>query len=123
MKKSKQRDAIIAELHSRCDHPTAEDIYLNLKKTMPNLSLGTVYRNLNRLSSEGVIGKLFIGGADRFDYNANNHYHLLCTKCNGLFDINMPIDSELDQQASNYVNGVVVTHSLTFIGECENCSH
>ncbi|MDD6275867.1 MAG: transcriptional repressor [Clostridia bacterium] len=123
MKRSRQREAIISELNSRRDHPTAEEIYLSLKNTMPNISLGTVYRNLNLLSSEGIIGKLFVGGADRFDYNAKTHYHLLCTKCNRLFDVDMPVDDELEKQASNYVNGVISSHSLTFIGECENCSH
>ena len=123
MKRSKQRDAIIAELSSRRDHPTAEEVYLSLKSSMPNLSLGTVYRNLNMLSSEGIIGKLFVGGADRFDYNNQNHYHMLCTKCNRLYDVDMPVDNRLETEVGNYVDGIITTHHLTFIGECESCSH
>ena len=69
VKHSKQREAILSELRSRKDHPTAEDLYFTLKAEMPNLSLGTVYRNLNMLASDGVILKISFEGADRYDGN------------------------------------------------------
>ena len=67
-KHSKQRDAIISELCQRYDHPTAEELYLALKMKMPNLSLGTVYRNLNMLSEDGTIQKISVGRADHADF-------------------------------------------------------
>ena len=82
LKRSKQRDAILSFLATRYDHPTAETVYLNIKEEFPNISLGTVYRNLNLLSEIGEIQKISSGvGPDRFDGNPAPHYHFLCKKC------------------------------------------
>jgi Fe2+ or Zn2+ uptake regulation protein len=123
IKHSKQREAILSELCSRYDHPTAEELYFSLKQTMPNISLGTVYRNLNMLSDDGTIQKLSVGGADHFDGNAENHYHLLCTECNRLYDVNMPVMADIEKKAVDYVDGVITSHHLTFIGVCKDCLH
>ena len=123
MRKTHQREEILAFLRSKRAHFNAVEIYDAVRSEIPNISLGTVYRNLNMLSSEGIIGKLFVGGADRFDYNNQNHYHMLCTKCNRLYDVDMPVDNRLETEAGNYVDGIITTHHLTFIGECESCSH
>ena len=78
-KRSKQRDAIIAFLMTRKDHPTADTIYMNIKKEFPNISLGTVYRNLALLSERGDILKLsYDNGADRYDASVEPHYHFIC---------------------------------------------
>ena len=68
IKHSRQRECIKEFLADRFDHPTAETIYLNVKKEFPNISLGTVYRNLSLLTNQGIIRKLSTGiGPDRFD--------------------------------------------------------
>lgn len=121
IKHSKQRDAILNELCSRYDHPTAEEVYFSLKPHMPNLSLGTVYRNLSVLANDGTIQKFSVGGADHFDGNANNHYHMVCTSCNRLYDVDMPLIEGIEEKADNYVDGEIQAHRITFVGVCKNC--
>lgn len=120
-KRSRQREAILSELCGRTDHPTAEELYLSLKEEMPNLSLGTVYRNLSLLSEEGTIRKLSCGGADHFDGNTAQHYHFLCNRCGRLYDLPMPVFEELDREAQKYLPCLVDYHRLTFYGICQSC--
>jgi len=120
---SRQREAILEELRSRYDHPTAETLYLSLKQKIPNLSLGTVYRNLNLLSDEGIINKISSDGADRFDADKTTHYHLRCTECGGLFDIDFPIIEVINEKAESFADCKITSHELTFIGVCKNCLH
>ncbi len=120
-KHSKQRDAIISELCRRHDHPTAEELYLALKMKMPNLSLGTVYRNLNMLSDDGTIQKISVGGADHFDGNAKNHYHMLCSECKRLYDVAYPVLEDIETKVHDFVDGKVTSHTITFIGVCNVC--
>ena len=122
-KHSKQRDAIIDELCQRHDHPTAEELYLALKTKMPNLSLGTVYRNLNMLSDDGTIQKLSVGGADHFDGNAMNHYHMLCSECKRLYDVAYPVLEDIEKKAVDFVDGKITSHTITFVGVCNGCLH
>ena len=122
LKHSKQREAIISMLQSRCDHPTAEQLYTDLKREYPKLSLGTVYRNLALLESMGEIKKLSSSGeSDRFDGKTKNHYHFVCTECDRLFDIDMPVRTELENTASKLFPGEIHDHSLMFYGICKNC--
>ena len=118
---SRQREAILEELRSRYDHPTAEELYLSLKPNMPNLSLGTVYRNLNLLADEGIIMKISSDGADRFDATKENHYHMLCTKCGRLYDINFPLLDGIEEKAQSVADCQITSHQLTFIGVCKDC--
>lgn len=120
-KKSKQRSAILAELSARTDHPTAEEIYFSLKAEFPNLSLGTVYRNLSQLSEKGAILKLTCSGADHFDYTTDQHYHLYCSCCHRLYDLDMPVTDDLEAQAQQHFKGKITDHRLTFFGVCEKC--
>lgn len=121
VKHSRQRDAILTELKLRKDHPTAEEIYLSLKAEMPNLSLGTVYRNLNMLANDDVILKICSEGADRFDGNRELHYHFRCLKCSRVSDVEMPVLSEIDSLAQKYSTGRIEFHELVFVGTCEKC--
>ena len=85
---SKQRELIYENLKARCDHPTAEAIYSDLKKDNPGLSLGTVYRNLNFLADAKMIRKLDVGQTIvHFDGDISDHYHFICNECNQVFDI------------------------------------
>lgn len=90
MKYSKQREIILDYVKSNLVHPTANHVYASLKKAHPNLSLGTVYRNLNRLSDLGLIRKIEVAGApDRFDGNIQPHYHAICMECGEMFDFQL----------------------------------
>ena len=89
LKSSKQRDAVLANLQSRYDHPTAEDVYLAVREVIPSISLATVYRNLKLLESEGLILKIPTGESDRFDGHTHGHYHLTCINCRGVVDLHI----------------------------------
>ena len=81
LKHSRQRESIRNFLMQRCDHPTAETVYLGIKEDFPNISLGTVYRNLSLLAELGEILKISVGnGPDRFDANLKPHYHFFCNE-------------------------------------------
>ncbi len=123
MKHSAQRDAILSELCSRKDHPTADELYWSLRQVMPNISMGTVYRNLSLLTETGQIMRLSYGGADHFDGNAENHYHLHCTSCGRVFDIEMPMFERMESDAEKHSKAKITSHILTFVGICENCQN
>ena len=90
IKHSRQRDAILEYLHSTKSHPTAETVYENVRESIPNISLGTVYRNLNMLADAGDILRLSCGGtSDRYDGNPEQHYHFLCRECGNVSDLEM----------------------------------
>ena len=90
LKYSRQRESIKEFLMTRTDHPTADTVYENMKIIYPNISLGTVYRNLSLLSDIGEIQKLeSFGGADRFDGRTDPHCHFICTGCGCVQDLEM----------------------------------
>ena len=102
---SRQRQVILSELRKLKTHPTADDLYLIIKKIMPNISLGTVYRNLNLLAEQGVILKLENAGTiKRFDGNAIKHYHFRCKKCHEIIDI-MPDEISLLKKPIKDIKG------------------
>lgn len=123
LKHSKQRDAIFLFLADRKDHPTAETIYLEMKKDYPNISLGTVYRNLNLLSERNEIQKISSdGGPDRFDPNTKIHPHFFCLNCNCVLDLEM---DELDMipLAQKNFKGLVTGQKTYFFGLCPECKN
>jgi len=125
MKYSRQRAAILSYLQSRKDHPTAEAVYSSVKDEFPNISLGTVYRNLNQLAAAGMIAKHSFGtlGIDRFDYNISPHYHFICNCCNAVLDLPLENDAfpTIEAQASIGFDGLIQEHRLYFCGICKNC--
>lgn len=122
MKYSRQREAICRFLKDRTDHPTAETIYDGIKAELPNISLGTVYRNLSLLSDNGCIQRLSVNGAsDRFDPNPAPHYHFQCGRCGCVEDIPMTSMDSLNQLAQAYLDGKIYSHTLTFHGICSKC--
>ena len=90
LKYSRQRESIKEFLRTRTDHPTADVVYENMKLIYPNISLGTVYRNLTLLADIGEIQRLRVGdGVDHFDADTSLHYHFVCTKCGCVEDLDM----------------------------------
>ena len=125
MKYSRQRAAILSFLQSRRDHPTAETVYTSMKEAFPNISLGTVYRNLNQLAEAGMITKHSFGvlSIDHFDYNTSPHYHFVCKCCNAVIDLPMEHSgfASIDEAASEGFDGLIEEHRLYFCGICKNC--
>jgi Fur family ferric uptake transcriptional regulator len=119
---TRQRRAILEELRQSNSHPTADEIYHRIRQTLPRISLGTVYRNLEMLSDSGMITKLDIGSSQkRYDGKNESHYHIRCIGCGRIDDL--PIDSRLDiEDAFSYTCGYHITgHQLTLFGLCPDC--
>ncbi len=122
LKRSKQREMIKAFLMERHDHPSAEIIYQNIRQTYPNISLGTVYRNLALLSQMGEIKRLQVGdGTDHFDGNTSLHYHFVCSKCGQIEDLEMESIEQITEIASAGFNGKIAGHTTYFYGVCKQC--
>ncbi len=124
MKKySKQREAILNFLAKRKDHPTADVIYQEIRKEYPNISLGTVYRNLSLFVKEGIICSLFPGdGREHFDGTVQPHYHLYCKYCHQVMDLELPYNAEITQAAQRNFSGILETHRTCFYGFCPECA-
>ena len=122
LKYSRQREALYSLLLSVKTHPTAEWLYTELKKENANLSLATVYRNLEQLADMGIIQK--IEGEDKtthFDGNADPHFHLSCTGCKRIFDIPhefiaIPVDGIIKEAPFE-----VTDYIVHFRGICPDC--
>lgn len=124
LKYSRQREVIKDFLMSRKDHPTADVVYMNVREQYPNISLGTVYRNLTLLADIGEIQRLRVGdGVDHFDADVSPHYHFVCTECGSVIDLEMnSIDNIVDIAGMNF-DGKIFGHVTYFYGICGNCSH
>ncbi len=123
LKRSKQRDMIKAFLMGRKDHPTADVIYMNVRQQNPNISLGTVYRNLTLLSDIGEIQRLRVGdGVDHFDADTSPHYHFVCTTCGSVIDLEMENIDTINDIAGATFSGKIAGHVTYFYGTCQDCS-
>ena len=122
LKYSRQRESIKANLMSRHDHPTADALYASIREEFPNISLGTVYRNLNLLVEQGEALRLDCGdGGDHFDGDTRPHYHFACRGCGCVMDLEMdPID-HIDQIAGAGFDGEIQGHRVLFYGLCPDC--
>lgn len=117
-----QRQLVLNEVKSRCDHPTADAIYEEVRKTDPSISRGTVYRNLAVLSEEKKIRYVDIPQAGRFDRTVENHNHFVCIKCSKVFDSEIPYNEKLDISTTD--NGfVILSHETIFRGLCPDCKN
>ena len=123
LKHSKQRDSIMDFLSTRKDHPTADTVYINVRQTFPNISLGTVYRNLTLLADIGEILRIRVGdGVDHFDFDTSPHYHFICSQCGGVSDLDMKNMDSLTEAAQQNFEGEVEGHVTYFYGRCPNCT-
>lgn len=122
-RRSKQRDAIMEFLMTRKDHPTADVVYEHVRKQLPNISLGTVYRNLTLLSETGSLLRLRVGdGVDHFDATTTPHYHFICHGCGKVIDLDMESLEEMNAEACRNFKGTIKGHVAYFYGDCEECS-
>lgn len=119
---SRQRETIYQAVCASREHPTAEMLYEQLRPQMPQLSLGTVYRNLRLLAQEGLVMELD-GPVVRFDGATAPHTHFRCVRCGGVRDLpELPYDGALDRLAEQG-GAVILGHSLVFTGICPDCAH
>lgn len=122
LKHSRQRACILDALRNTKTHPTADWIYAKVKEEIPNISLGTVYRNLALLCEHQMVFKFNIGnGIDHYDANTNPHYHLFCKSCGRILDLAAEYHHHLDTLASYHSNHRIDNHMLLFYGVCDEC--
>lgn len=123
LKHSKQRDSIKEFLATRKDHPTADVVYINVRQSFPNISLGTVYRNLTLLADIGEIARLRVGdGVDHFDYDTAPHHHFVCSECGRVIDLDVPFMEQMTEAARENFEGEVKGQVTYFYGRCGNCT-
>lgn len=122
LRKSIQRDTILQVVRSTTNHAGADWVYEQVRKVIPNISMGTVYRNLRLLAQAGEIRELDISGnLRRFDGNINNHYHFRCEKCGRIFDLDEVVDHTIESRIAQKTGFRVKKHHIEFIGLCTDC--
>jgi len=120
---TRQRRTILKELRKDYTHPSADKIYDKVRQTIPRISLGTVYRNLEVLCRLGEIQKLKLGRTKkRFDGNSDFHYHMRCLDCNRLDDAALAPLKSIEDEAGAVTDYKVLGHRLEFVGFCPQCS-
>ena len=122
LKHSRQREAVLKALQSTKLHPTAEWVYETVKPEFPNISLATVYRNLNLLCGQKSAMRIHVGdGREHFDANVENHYHFCCRTCQGVIDVSEDEIPGISNFVEEKFGFKVENHSIVFYGLCKNC--
>lgn len=125
LKYSRQRESIKKYLMTTREHPTADAVYLHVKEEFPNISLGTVYRNLNLLTDIGEVVKISSqDGGDRFDGNVKPHNHFFCTCCGNIIDLDLDMQKieEVNAAAAENFDGIIESSTTIFYGKCKSCT-
>ncbi len=123
LRNTEQRRVILEELARTVNHPTANEIYHMVRRRLPRISLGTVYRNLEILSQAGKIKTIELAGTEkRFDWRTDSHYHIRCVKCGRIEDLAIEEIPHIDRALEGKTNYKILGHRLEFVGECANCT-
>ena len=119
---TRQRRIILEELRKLRSHPTADEVYDTVRKRVPRISLGTVYRNLEVLSQWGLARKVDLAGAPRrFDGSMEEHYHVRCLACGELEDVPAEPLPDLEASIRSNTDFEIIGHRLSFLGFCPRC--
>jgi Fe2+ or Zn2+ uptake regulation protein len=121
-----QRQVMLEEIMKMDSHPTADEIYEKVRQRLPKISMGTVYRNLDVLTSSGLINKIEPGHTQmRFEGKLRDHYHVTCVRCGKIEDAEIePLGDTLQNLESalgRMTKHGVFAHKLEFIGLCKEC--
>ncbi|KER11152.1 MAG: hypothetical protein HY22_00045 [[Candidatus Thermochlorobacteriaceae] bacterium GBChlB] len=117
---SRQREEILKLVLSTDSHPTADWIYEHAREIIPNISLGTVYRNLNLLVDERKINRLVMDdGVVRYDGNLREHHHFICTKTGKIIDIEQPLAENILEEFRKKTGLNASSYKIEFYGSSE----
>ena len=117
-----QRQAVLEYLDNTEAHPTAETIYNSLKSRFKGLSLATVYNILHLFRDHGIVMELSYGDSSaRFDGNAENHYHITCSRCGKVADYHRDLIQGIEEEAERATGFKVQYHRVEFVGTCPEC--
>ncbi|MEG1710289.1 MAG: transcriptional repressor [Clostridia bacterium] len=115
---SKQRELVVEALKGTNSHPDAYAVYDAVVKDLPNISLGTIYRNLKQLEESGLIRKIVIdNGVEHYDYDVCPHHHFICKKCGKVYDVETDGETKLLQEQFT-----VEKVEVLFYGICKDCN-
>ena len=119
----RKRDAILEYLRHTQSHPSAEKIFTDLKEQIPDLAMGTVYRNLTLFKEKGLVSSVAtVRGVERFDANTNPHVHFICNECDAVVDLHqMQIPQALYETAEGCCGGKIEDYQVAFSGTCRDC--
>lgn len=118
---SRQREIVLKAVKARCDHPTADQIYLDVRSVDEKISRSTVYRNLNLLAENGDISTVNSPTAERYDFRCEKHYHVICRMCKKVFDAPIEYNPDLNKYVSDETNFKIENHVMIFEGVCPDC--
>ena len=118
---TRQKELVLKAVQTHRDHPTADQIYLELRESSPDISRGTVYRNLKLLKVNRIIQQVELPDRDRFDWREEPHYHLRCSNCGKLSDAAIGYDPALDRALEEVTGYRITCHSTVFEGLCPDC--
>ena len=119
---TKQRRVVLDELRKLTTHPSADELHRKVRRRLPRISLGTVYRNLEILSQQGEVEKIELAGAQRrYDAQTAPHYHLRCAECGAVEDAPVEAMKSLDDRLRGRTDYEVLGHRVEFIGLCPRC--
>nr|WP_297171493.1 transcriptional repressor [uncultured Agathobaculum sp.] len=117
-----QRQIVLQTVLRMHDHPTADIVYASVAAEHPSISKATVYRNLNQLVSQGEIRRVSVpNGADRYDFNLTDHYHVRCSQCGKVYDVYMPRPENLIDRVEDASGVDVQRYDILFEGVCPAC--
>lgn len=118
-----QRSSILEELRSLKSHPTADELYIAVRRRLPRISLGTVYRNLQILSKQGVIRTLpNPRGQRRFDGDTAEHYHVRCVKCGRVADLPGRPVVHFEREREGKTDFRILGFKIELLGICPDCN-
>ena len=122
-RKSVQREKIYKIIKNSTLHPTALWVYDLLKKEIPSISLGNVYRNIKILIEKGRIKSRDFGdGIEHYDAITNFHYHFICEHCNRISDFMFPVQNNITKMAQKKSKHYITSHTVQFYGICYKCN-
>jgi Fur family peroxide stress response transcriptional regulator len=119
---TKQLEVIWEAVKDDTSHPTADQVYARVRERFPNVSLGTVYRNLQKLVADEKLQVLMLGRSQHFDPLVTRHQHFICEKCGRVFDVLVDTRDEIKPAKLPHAGFKVTSHQLAFYGACKNCS-
>jgi Fe2+ or Zn2+ uptake regulation protein len=119
---TRQLEVIWETIKDDTSHPTADQIYAKVREDLPNVSLGTVYRNLQKLVADGKLQVLTLGRLQRFDPLVKHHQHFICEHCSRVYDVFVDTKQDITPTKLPHEGFTVTSHQLSFYGTCKHCS-
>ena len=119
---TRQLEVVWTAIQNDKSHPTADQIYERVRRKLPKISLGTVYRNLQKLVALHKLQVVMLGRAQHFDPLVERHQHFICEKCEQVYDVLIDSHREIKPAKLPHDGFKVTSHQLAFYGTCKHCS-